>query len=340
MLFPFRIERFGPTDRARPNQYVYDLYEGMKLAKTKLLAEGIAVNLFAYDSDNDTDETLELINNPSFAQNDLLIGPIYAEPNKLVSSFALQNNIPLVNPIATNHDLITNLPNAYLVQPSTLQQAVETVQFVRGLSESRKAAVYFGAARKDSLLASAYQVELKAQGYQVVDFRKLTGPATSMATAMKLTDINRPGHVFFASSNDDDGTRILAALSSRNVSAPLIATYPAFDYFRNSLSTFTRRELYLVAPDFMDTSREPTESFQELYLSRRNIIPSVFAAWGYDMLLFFGRQLARNTLKSRTTLLTTPEEDYVLSGFNYTQSNDNQIVPIIKFDGTRFVRAN
>lgn len=340
VLFPFRIGRFEADDRVRPNQYVYDLYEGMKLAKAKLQAEGITVNLFAYDVDNDADQTLELLNNASFAQNDLLIGPIYAEPNKLVSAFALQNNIPLVNPIATNRDLIANLPNAYLAQPSTAQQAVETVRFVKGLDESRRAAVYFGAARKDSLLASAYQAELKTQGYQVVDFRKLTGNATSMAAAMKINDLNKPGHVFFASSNDDDGSRMLSALSSRNVSGPLITTYPAFDYFRNSLSTFTRRELYLLAPEFMDRGREITEQFEETYLSRRNLIPSIFAAQGYDMMLFFGRQLAKGTLKNRTTLLTEPEEDYILSGFNYTRSNDNQVVPIVKFDGGRFVRAN
>ncbi|WP_148289428.1 ABC transporter substrate-binding protein [Fibrella aestuarina] len=340
VLFPFRVDRLGVGDRARSNQYVYDLYEGMKLAKSKLLAEGITINLFAYDSDNDTDETLELLNNASFAQNDLLIGPIYAEPNKLVSAFAVQNNIPLVNPIATSRDLIANLPNAYLAQPSTVQQAIETVRFVKGLNENRRAAVYFGAARKDSLLASAYQTELKAQGFQVVDFRKLTGNGTDMATAMRINDMNRPGHVFFASSNDDDGPRMLSALSSRGVTGPLIATYPAFDYFRNSLSTFTRRELYLVAPEFMDMSREATEAFQETYLSRRNIIPSVFSAWGYDMLLFFGRQLAKNALKNRTSLQTEPDNDYVLSGFDYTRSNDNQVVPIVKFDGARFIRAN
>jgi ABC-type branched-subunit amino acid transport system substrate-binding protein len=340
VLFPFRVDKFEADDRIRANQYVYDLYEGMKLAKSKLQNEGITVNLLAYDIDNDADETLELLNNTAFAQNDLLIGPLYAEPNRLVSSFALQNNITLVNPIATNRDLIADLPNAYLAQPSTVQQATETVRFVKGLGETRKAAVYFGMARKDSLLASAYQSELKEEGFEIVDFRRVTGKATEMTAAMQLTEGNKPGHVFFATSNDDDGARMLTALSNRGVSGPLITTYPAFDYFRSSLSTFTRRELYLLAPEFMDMSRNATENFQETYLSRRNTIPSVFAAWGYDMLLFFGRQLAKGNLKNKATLVTTPDDDYVLSGFDYTKANDNQTVPIVKFDGGRFVKIN
>ncbi|MEZ0486212.1 ABC transporter substrate-binding protein [Fibrella aquatica] len=340
VLFPFRINRFSTTERVRANQYVFDLYEGMKLAKAKLLSEGIVVNLFAYDIDNDADQTLEVINNASFAQNDLLIGPLYTEPNRLVTEFAAQNNIPIINPIATTRELITNQPNAYLAQPSTTQQALETAMFAGELTTNRRAAVYFGLSRKDSLLASSYQAALKAKGFKIVDFRKLSGKAVTMASAMKLTDDNKPGHIFFASSNSSDGPAVLDALSRRAVSSPLIATYPAFDYFKNSLATFTRRELYLVAPEFMDMGRPATEIFQETYLSKRNSIPSTFAAQGHDMLLFFGRQLAKGTMNNRSILRTDDSDDYILSGFNYTQSNDNQVVPIIKFDGERFVKIN
>jgi hypothetical protein len=200
--------------------------------------------------------------------------------------------------------------------------------------------VYFGASRKDSLLASAYQAELKAEGFQVVDFRRMSGKATGMATAMKLTEANKPGHVYFASSNKDDGPAIQDALSRVGVSCPLIATYTAFDYYRNSLSTFTRRELYLIAPEFIDMERSAAEAFQENYLSKRNGIPSTFTAQGYDMLLFFGRHLAKGTIQNRAALRTDESEDYVLSGFDYTKSNDNRVVPIIKFDGARFVKIN
>lgn len=340
VLFPFRINRFSTTERARANQYVFDLYEGMKLAKAKLIAEGITVNLFAYDIDNDPDQALEVLNNASFAQNDLLIGPLYTEPNRLVSAFAVQNDIPLVNPIATTRDLIINQPNAYLAQPSTVQQATKTAAFAKELTTNRKAAIYFGMARKDSSLASAYQAALKAQGFQIVDFRRLSGKATAMATAIKLTEENVPGHVFLASGNNDDGPSLVDALNRRGVSSPLIATYPAFDYFRNSLSTFIRRELYLVAPEFMDREREVTEAFQEMYLAKRNIIPSTFSAQGYDMLLYFGRQLAKGTIRTRALLKTDESDDYILSGFDYTKTNDNQVVPIIKFDGSRFVQIN
>ena len=356
VMFPFRLDEFDAEKRARSNQYVYDLYDGIKMAKNKLQDEGITVNLFAYDLDNDANKTLELVNNPAFAQTDLIIGPLYVEPNRIASAYASQNNILLLNPIATSSELVANQPLSFLAQPSVNQQAKKVAELARGLNTGRRAAIYFGTSRKDSLLAAAYLNELKRQNYQVVDFRRVSGNAQTMASAMQFTGITTPtrsqsaitspttialSHVFFASSNDDDGARMLDALSRRRVSGALVATASAFDFYRNSLSTFTRRDLYILYPDFIDSSREPVVEFEEQYVTKRNTIPSVFATEGYDMMLFFGRQLAKNgtALRNRDSL-RSDTDDYLSSGFDYTQTNENQIVPIVKYEDGRFVKVN
>lgn len=357
VMFPFRLDEFDADKRGRSNQYVYDLYEGMKMARAKLQEEGITVNLFAYDVENDPNKTLELVNSPGFAQTDLIIGPLYVEPNRIASAFANQNNILLVNPIATGSELVASQPMSFLAQPSLTEQARRAAEQARSLvgGGARRVAIYFGTSRKDSLLAAAYQTELTQQNYQILDFRRLSGTAQAMAEAMRfdgkmttvgsVTAVPAPitvSHVFFASSNDDDGARMLDALSRRRVSGPLIATASAFDYYRNPMSTFTRRELYLLYPDYIDTMREPVMAFQEQYIAKRNTIPSVFAGEGYDMLLFFGRQMAKNGVpfRSRTALRTDPEGDYVLSGFDYTENNENQVAPIVKYEDGRFIKIN
>lgn len=358
VMLPFRLDAFDSDRRIVASQYVYDLYYGMKLAQDKLQSEGIVVNLLAYDVENDPNKTLELVNSPAFAQTDLIVGPLYAEPNRIASAYANQNNILLLNPIATGSDLIANQPLSFLAQPSLERQAVEVAGFMQTKSEpgNRRVAVYFGESRKDSSLAVLYSDELKRRKFQVVDFRKLTGSAASMAAQM-LPVATRPvastatgaapapvvlNHVFLASNSDDDGPRLLDALSRRRVSGPLVASGSAFNYYRNTASTFTRRNLYLLYPEFIDTERPMVETFQTTYLAERNTIPSIFAIQGYDMMLFFGRQLARTggKLTSRVNLRSDAEDDYLLSGFDYTKGNDNQIVPIVKYEGGRFTKIN
>lgn len=359
VMFPFRLDDFDAGKRGRTNQYVYDLYNGIRMAKAKLQEEGITVNLFAYDVENDPNRTLELVNNPGFAQTDLIVGPLYVEPNRIVSAYANQNNMLLVNPIATGSELVANQPMSFLAQPSVNRQAQKAAEQARSLPGPRRAAIYFGTSRKDSLLASAYQAELNRQNYQILDFQKVSGSAQAMADAMRFAGpatATRPvsttqaappagialSHVFFASSNDDDGPRLLDALSRRRVSGPLIATAGAFDYYRNPASTFTRRNLYLLYPDYIDTTREPVTLFQEEYVASRNTIPSVFAQQGYDLMLFFGRQMAKNGVpfRNRASLRTDPADDYLLSGFDYSQANENQVVPIVKYEGGQFIRIN
>lgn len=342
VLFPFRADEFDSEKRLRNNQYVYDLYDGMKMAKAKLQSEGVTVNLFAYDIGNDDDKTLELLNNPVFGQTDLVFGPLYAEPNRLVRDFTNQNGMVLVNPTATSSELVANQPSAFLAQSSLNQQALSSLDFIKTLNPTKKVGIYFGAARRDSALALAYQTEAQKAGYQVVEFRKASGTAESMALSIQVSDVNKPGHVFFASSNADDGARMLDALTRRRVNGPLLATASSFDFYKTSASTFNRRETYLLYPEFIDPDRPAAHDFEAKYLSERNMIPSIFVCQGYDQLLFFARQIAKRgtPLKNWATMRTEPDEDYVLSGFDYTKNNENQIVPIVKFTGGKFVKVN
>ncbi|GAB3900397.1 hypothetical protein GCM10028803_23210 [Larkinella knui] len=334
VLFPFRINEINPEERARSNQYALDLYNGMKLAKTKLQSEGITVNLFAYDVDNDVSKMTALVANPGFVQNDLIIGPLYAEPNRVATEFANANSILLVNPISTSSELIANQPLAFLATPSLNQQALKTAAFARTLSMVKKAAIYFGNTRKDSTLAVLYQNELKRIGYAIQDFRKVGADLESI----RLSETNKPGHIFLVSSDENMGPKLLRLLNQRKIEVPVIATASAFDFVKDPLSVFTKSDLYLVYPEFVDQQRPETDEFEEQYLDQRNLIPSTYAYQGYDLLLFFGRTLARNRgqITSRSQLKTAPEEGYLLSGYDYTASNENQVVPIVKFDGTRF----
>lgn len=359
LMLPFRLDAFDSDRRMLSSQYVYDLYNGMKMAQAKLYSEGIALNLLAYDVENDPNKTLELINSPAFSQTDLIVGPLYAEPNRIASAYANQNNVLLLNPIATGGDLIADQPMSFLAQPSLERQATGVAEFMQSKGEpgNKRAAVYFGESRKDSSLALLYSNELKRRKFQVVDFQKLTGSALSMAeqmmpvTTRSTASVTATGsassppvslnHIFLASNNDEDGPKLLDALSHRHVSGPVVASGSAFNYFKNSASTFTRRNLYLLYPEFIDTSRPIVETFEADYLATRNTIPSIFAMEGYDMLLFFGRQLARTggKLTSRSGF-RSDTDDYLLSGFDYTEGNDNQVVPIVKYEDRRFTKIN
>jgi len=93
--------------------------------------------------------------------------------------------------------------------------------------------------------------------------------------------------------------------------------------------------------EFIDTSKPQVRDFQIQYFTKRNTVPSIYALQGYDALLFFGRMMHkyRNQLRSGLDAKAY-SDDYLLSGFKYLRSNDNQVVPIVQMDDTKWVRVN
>ncbi len=340
VLFPFRITDFTFDNKVHNNPFVYDLYDGMKLAQTKLQSEGITVNFQTYDIANDAAATSEILNNPSFTQTDLIVGPLYNEPAKLVADFVDINKIYAIHPTAITNELTQNHSNLFLLQPTLEQQAATAFEFMRSQPTvlGNKIAIYYNSSRKDSTLAYAYRNYALSAGYQVVDYRKTREKIDSTAT---ISDRNRPSYVFVSSSVDSDGLKVMNMMNKRRIAAPIITTAAAFAKSKLSASLVSNKELYLIDNEFIDNTKKPTLDFQTQYFTKRNIIPSIHVLQGYDMMLFYGRMIHKYKSQLRTGLdLRIYEDDYLLQGFNYTKTNDNQTITILKYGDMKFEKAN
>ncbi|MDF7818441.1 ABC transporter substrate-binding protein [Runella sp. MFBS21] len=339
VALPFKLREFSPSQRFRNNQFAYDMYEGMKMAKAKLQQEGILVSLFSYDVGSEPEEMLDVVNNTNFAQTDLLFGPVYSEPAKLAADYADNNNIFFIHPTTLTTDILTNHPNTLLLQPSFERQADKSFEFMRSLPASmgRKVAIYYGSARRDSVLAAAYKSKVDAAGYQTVDFRKTREKIDSAAT---ISEANKPSHVAVFSSSEGDGTKVLAMLTKKRLKPPVLTTSTSFNLQTFQPALIEGHTVYWLDTEFVDITKPQVREFQTLYFNKRNTIPSIYAMQGYDALLFFGRMLHKYRNQLRNGLETrTYEDDYLLSGFNYRNSSDNQVVPILTLDDMHWVPA-
>ena len=175
VLFPFNVGEIDTDKRTKQNQYALDMYEGIKLAKSTLQKEGVIINLYAFDVDNKTEAVTELLQNNQFNLMDLYIGPLHNETNKIVANYCNQNKVPLVNPFATNKELLNNQPYVYLARPSVEMKAAKVAIFAQNncLSTSKNVGVFYAANKPDSILAVTYANYIQSLGYQVVTLSKL-----------------------------------------------------------------------------------------------------------------------------------------------------------------------
>lgn len=338
VLFPYRLSEIKSTQRGLPNQYAYDYFAGLQIARQKLKSEGINLNVQAYDLGNEEDKSLEMISNAHFRQTDLIIGPLYSRPFELVSDFANVNNITMVNPLATDGSLLENGNLVYLAHPSVLSQTQEVLRVAKSKTTTPVAAIYYGNSPKDSAMAFTYQTEIKKSGGKVLQIKELRGDASQMNQQVSQFESLKPNHVVLFCTDPKAGPALMNVLMGRKISnVPVIATANSFD-FNRVRPTGYGPNLFLIATDFVDITKDSVKTFQNVYYGKTNTLPSVYSYQGYDQMLFFGRMLAKYQERMSEGLsLRTYEDDYLLTGFDYTKTRENTIPSILTYEDKRWM---
>jgi ABC-type branched-subunit amino acid transport system substrate-binding protein/thioredoxin-like negative regulator of GroEL len=339
VLFPFQVNQLTPGATARNNQFALDMYEGIKLGRDKLAEEGIKVNVFAYDVGNDANKALELVNSPELAAMDLLIGPLYAESNKVISSFSRSRQIALVNPISHNQRILQDNPYSFLVQTSPAVRGAQAAEYATKNFLPNTAMIFYGTSEDDSLMASAYRNKVIETGGKVLTYKKMYTP--QFGTILQGLNSGSVGHVFLSSSNQSVATTLMSQLAVADSKVPVITNANLLDFQMIGYDQYERRNVHFIHPDYVDLDNEATKAFTSRYINENNIIPSIYSYQGYDLMVFFGQMLNKYGPRLRDEVIRqAPVKGAALSGFNYTNSTANQYVPLLKFEHSRLVPVN
>ncbi len=342
VLLPFNYNQLVSDKSARGSQIAVDMYNGMQMAREQLAKEGIKINLLAYDAGNDAAQVQKLISQPDFAATDLIVGPLYGNPIKAILPFANERKIGQINPITNNGQMLASNPVAYLFQPSIESQARQAATYALQNFTVKTAMIFYTAAPKDSLLAHAYRQKFTEGGGKVLAFKKIT-PATVSQLAASVTgmDETRLGHVFIPASNQNIAINVMSTLDKVFAKYPVLAMADWLQYPMINFEQYELRNAHFIFPEFIDYRKPEVIAFKQAYTGKRNLIPSVYAYQGYELLMQFGRALAEFGTNFHAGLQSQPPRPgALLPGFNYQNSNDNQYVPLIKFQNADLVLVN
>lgn len=174
VVLPFLFESMNNTALISQNKLVMDMYQGMMLAAEDLAAIDRPVNLFPYDTKRKKDETISLLNTPGFAQNDLIIGPLYPDPNEAINVYSKENQINTLNPISSNADVIGDNPFSFLLKPSYGTLALKTAELaIEENQENPYAMIFYEESDRDSLYAAIYKDKIEQAGFEVVLYQAI-----------------------------------------------------------------------------------------------------------------------------------------------------------------------
>ncbi|EMR02705.1 ABC transporter substrate-binding protein [Cesiribacter andamanensis] len=348
VMLPFMLDNLQPERNIREIYFPLDIYEGMKLAQKELAAQGITVNLLAYDTRRDSLTTVGILRSPEMKNVDLIVGPLYPGPTRAALEYSFNNAVNLVNPISVNPDFTLNNPYSFLFKPSLETQARKAADFAaRSFHPGNapgKALVVFGTQARDTLMARVYKRELEKKGFNQVRMEQIrpgdekrlrsllvSDNAADMQTGGRLSK-EAIGHIFIASEDEAIVANSMNALSTRKDRLPIIGHESWVKKNLVSNSQLERMGVYILSPENINYTNPDFFAFREKYLQQVHAMPSRQAYLGYDLMMLFGRLLNQHG----TVFQSDAEAEVLYQGimctkFNLQSYQDNQCVPIVQF---------
>lgn len=375
VILPFMMDEIKNNTKHLSNEFVIELYEGFLIGVSDLKNLGINISLHFYDTQKNDFATARILEMEELKHVDLIIGPLFPEPVKLVSNFAFEHQINMINPLSSNSEIIGNNPFTFLFMPTNETMARQTADYMSSAFENKNVLIFYGNNPRDSVLAYAYKKEIELKGFKVChidgvateDAKDILDLLTNTVTIefdesefdslviedkiegnLRITEKDfltiQPdsiGHVFVASNDPALVANTITGLETRGDTITLLGSGRWLDQRVISLGGLDRLNAHLIAPTFVDKTKPKYQSINSIYMESFNSYPTRNFYIGYEVIMSVGKMMGRmGNLFQFDAGINTIVSGEIFQGTLFGSENCNQIVPIIKFENSELVVIN
>lgn len=292
-----------------------EYYRGVLMACDSLRANGISTDIQAWNVAEDTD-IRQTLNDPSAANRDIIIGPLYDTQVKALGDFAKSHDIRVLIPFSTKTTEVYDngclfqayqngnvLNDAYVFRFSQLFKDYHPIIIDCNDSTSTK---------------GTFTSSLRSKLEQLGIVYSITNLRSSEGMFQKCFSTTQRNVVVLNTSHSAELNVAFAKLSGLKMNNPNLQIsmfgYPEWlQYTRNHLDNFYKFDTYVPSTYYMNPLATRTEHFKQQYRSNfhqdMQPYPQRFAATGFDHACFFVKGLhlyGKNFLGSSKVVGYTP----------------------------------
>lgn len=347
LVMPFLASTLDPSPVKKKNQFVLDLYDGMKLAVDSLSRQGIKLELLAYDNERNKEVTKRILSKDELKTADLIVGPLFNEEAFPVQEFALANQISLiVNPVSNSADQTSN-PFVFLYQPSAETIAKRSAEWVANHVNRKTCMVYYGDNSKDSLMASNFIKHARELGVNVVYAQQVQKEnsgtiLTQLTTATEYDEWKNAlefklkkdsiGSIYVASDNELIYSKVINSVETRRDSIIVVGQESWLQDTSVDYSKFERTGVTLAAPNYQSITNPTFQAFRKKYIAKHGSLPAEYASIGFEFMMIMGQILSQHGINFIQTMPEGSTVQGALSaGYLWQATHDNGRVPFVSF---------
>jgi len=269
-------------------------YEGVLIAVDSMQKAGMKIELNVFDTKDNPETVRKIINNKSFSETDLIIGPVYENVQKEVAQIASVNKIPMISPFTPKSVIINSNKQFYQINPSREYIAEATAELIStDYSNTNFIVVKTSSIQgtQEEQLVELIRRKMAKSGnsgggkFTEYDFRK-----NRSVGLRELLLPNKENVVFLPSSDEGELSVAISNINNLGVdfSITLIGAsnyqqkYPSIE-----VAHFHNLKLKYINPYWIDYKNNSTIEYFKKFISNFGTEPNSYGVQGFDAAWYF-----------------------------------------------------
>ena len=356
VMLPFQYERNVEVlknfkEDQQPKLYketkkFVELYQGIKLAVDSIVKLGLDVQLFVYDTKEDTVEIKNIIQKPEAKYFDLIIGPGYESTFAFASKYFKSSGIPMVSPLSKNDKVIRNNPNTIKIVPS-YENHLEAIAKYTNENYLKENIIIVMENENDKKYALKIQRDILAQALMNDSSANLSVSIVKGHLSVKPKLVMGKKNIVILTNNKESFTTRLAVNLVEKASSYDINVFgnENLKKYRNiEVAYWDSLNIHITATSNIRYGSQLVNKFISSYFNVFFNEPSQYAFAGFDLTLMLLRQVIRTKKYSHLDIV----DSYFMGGYRDYQFKfngdkngiSNKAVNIFRLHDFKFVKVN
>ncbi len=355
ILLPF-LAKSSSSGVPENSLWAVNFYAGARLAYDDLEADGARFNVSILDSEASTTTVNNLLKSGDLPKSDLIIGPYKRDNVEIMQAFSKKNKVPLVVPYTAQMGMAENNPFYIQVNPSLKTHCEAMTKHIRKQHQPENVVLVAldKAEEKGRLKYFQDANTLIEKGKTGKKFKELLVPeGAANFHSINIAQFIKPGtttvFVVPSWSNQTFIYSLLHQLIAKQGEGEDIVVYGMsmwLDFEQLDFEYFEKLHLHVSSAFYVDDNDERVRQFKQKYFQSYGAVPDEESFLGYDVMLYFGKLLAKHGKNFTQKLDVSPSD--VLHGrfefnrvvldpsrhkedLNYFDQLENTFVHILKF---------
>jgi len=306
LLLPFNTKGVADTEEEDSNSpykntvnplsaNFIEFYQGILIAADELKKEGYILTINTFDTQKDTLAINEILKNKEFEKSNIIIGPIYGDQVRMVSSFVQKKEIYTIIPVGNYEETINSNPYIFQIQPN-IEEEFKTISKLLNADSVEKIIVIYPKYESETTNNKLKNILYEEFKENIGKLIEIYSSVSDLNNALDNLDSLKNNFVICPSTDEIFVTSLLSQIESRLILYRVQTIgRPEWTNFINIDQNYLyHQKLTVISPYYLDYNNENIINYLKIYRKyfgtepfRRSKGGFNYSMLGYDIFKHF-----------------------------------------------------